>query len=143
MPNHDSALLTGRLKNSDILADLNGVLDHLSGLQRTELVGLIQGYPCLFGDVPSHTNVLEHDVDVGDTEPIRQRFYQVNHDKRKFLDAEVSYMLENGIAELSSSSWASPCLLVPKSDNTLRFCSDFRKVNSVTKPDSISFTTHG
>ena len=45
-------------------------------------------------------------------------------------------MLENGIAEPCSSSWSSPCLLVPKSDNTPRFCSDFRKVNNVTKPDS-------
>ncbi|KAM8771398.1 retrovirus-related Pol polyprotein from transposon 297 [Acanthopagrus schlegelii] len=45
-------------------------------------------------------------------------------------------MLDNGIAQPSSSSWASPCLLVPKSDNTPRFCSDFRKVNHVTKPDS-------
>jgi len=43
-------------------------------------------------------------------------------------------MLDNGIAQPSSSSWASPCLLVPKSDNTPRFC--FRKVNHVTKPDS-------
>ena len=117
LPYRDSALLTGRLKNSEVLADLNGVLDHLSGPQRTELVGLIQGYPCLFGDVPSCTNVLEHDVDVADAEPIRQRFYRVNHDERTFLDAEVSYMLENGIAEPSSSSWASPCLLVLKSDN--------------------------
>lgn len=32
-------------------------------------------------------------------------------------------------------SWASPCLLV-QSDNTPRFCLDFRNVNSVTKPDS-------
>lgn len=45
-------------------------------------------------------------------------------------------MLENGIAEPSNSSWASLCLLVPKSDNIPRFCTDFRKVNSVTKPDS-------
>ena len=79
---------------------------------------LIQGYPCLFGDVPSRTNVLEHDVDVGDAEPIRQQFYRINHEKCKFLDAEVRYMLENGVAEPSSSIWASPCLLVPKSDNT-------------------------
>lgn len=28
-----------------------------------------------------------------------------------------------------------PCLLVPKSSNTPRFCTDFRKVNNVTKPD--------
>ena len=42
-------------------------------------------------------------------------------------------MLEYGIAEPGSSPWSSPCLLVDKSD---RFCTDFRKVNSVMKPDS-------
>ena len=36
----------------------------------------------------------------------------------------------------SASSWASPCILVPKPDKTPRFCTDFRKVNAVTKPDS-------
>lgn len=45
-------------------------------------------------------------------------------------------MLENDIAELSFSSWSSPCLFVPKSDGTMHFWTDFRKVNSVTKPDS-------
>lgn len=44
-------------------------------------------------------------------------------------------MLENHISEPSASSWASPCLLVQKSDNTPRFCSDFRKVNKITKSD--------
>ena len=29
--------------------------------------------------------------------------------------------------------WSSPCVLVPKSDGTYHFCTDFRKVNSVTK----------
>lgn len=45
----------------------------------------------------------------------------------------ILYMLDNGIAGPSSSSWASPCLLVPKSYNTHRFCSDFCKVNK-TRP---------
>ena len=136
LPNHDSALLTGRQKNSEVLADLDGVVGHLSESRRTDLVDLIRGYPSLFGDVPSRTHLLEHDIDVGDATPIKQRFYRVSPEKRKFLDTEVEYMLRNGIAEPSSSSWASPCLLVPKSDKTPRFCSDFRKVNSVTKPDS-------
>lgn len=57
-------------------------------------------------------------------------------DKLKQLDTDVNYLLENTIAELSSSIWVSLCLLVPKSDNTSRFCSDFCKVNSVTKPDA-------
>ena len=45
-------------------------------------------------------------------------------------------MLKNGIAEPSSSSWCLPCLLVPKPDGISRFCNDFCRVNSVTKPDS-------
>ncbi len=45
-------------------------------------------------------------------------------------------MLENNIAVPSYSSWSSPCLLVKKSDSTFRFCTDFRRVNAITKPDS-------
>lgn len=45
-------------------------------------------------------------------------------------------MVENNIAVLSNASWASPCILVPKQDKTARFCTDMRKVNLVTKPDS-------
>lgn len=36
-------------------------------------------------------------------------------------------------------SWTSPCLLVPKSDNTPGFCSNFHKVNCVTKSDCFPF----
>lgn len=43
--------------------------------------------------------------------------------------------MQNGIAEPSCSSWSSPCLLADKSDGTDRFCTDFREVNGVTKPD--------
>ncbi len=52
------------------------------------------------------------------------------------MKKEVTYLLENGLAKPSSSSWSSPCLLTPKSDGTPRFCTDFRKVNAVTVPDS-------
>lgn len=102
--------------------------------KRTQLDGLIKRYVCLFNDTPTCMHLTEHDIDVGDSKPIKQKFYRVHPEKRKYLDAEVKYMLENDMAEPSCSSWASPCLFVPKSDNTPRFCSDFRKVNSVTKP---------
>ncbi len=45
-------------------------------------------------------------------------------------------MLKKDIAEPSFSSWASPSLLVSKSDGSFRFCTDYRKVNAITKPDS-------
>ena len=49
---------------------------------------------------------------------------------------EVEYMFANDISESSKSQWSSPCVLVPKSDGSYRFCTDFRKVNMITKTDS-------
>ena len=53
-----------------------------------------------------------------------------------YLRKEIQYMLENDLIEPSKSNWSSPCILVPKSDGTFRFCTDYRKVNSVTKTDT-------
>lgn len=55
---------------------------------------------------------------------------------RKYIDADAGNMLKNGIAQVSFSSWALPCLLVSKSDNSFCFFSDFTKANSLTKLDS-------
>lgn len=57
----------------------------------------------LFSDVPTQTHVLEHDIDVGSSSPIKQHAYRVNLDKRARLQQQVDYMLENGIEEPSCS----------------------------------------
>ena len=50
-------------------------------------------YPCLFGDIPTCTHLIEHDIDVRDSKPIKQRFYYVHPEKRRYLDAKANYML--------------------------------------------------
>nr|XP_033966242.1 uncharacterized protein LOC117466868 [Pseudochaenichthys georgianus] len=65
----DDGLLRGRLKNSESLANLGGMLGHLTEPRRTELVDLVKNYPCLFGDTPSRTHLIEHDIEVGDAKP--------------------------------------------------------------------------
>lgn len=107
------------------------MLAHFTVEKHTELAELIKSFPSLFGDMPSQTHVIEHDID--DPKPIRQRFYRVS-EKRKVIDGKVEYRLDNHIAVPSSSSWASPCLLVEKSDKSPRCCTNFRKVNAVTRP---------
>lgn len=52
------------------------------------------------------------------------------------MKKEVDYLVEHGFAVPSFSPWSSPCLLEQKSDGSPRFCTDFRKVNSVTVPDA-------
>lgn len=48
-------------------------------------------------------------------------------------------MIQHRVARPSSSPWASPVVLAPKADGSLRFCVDYRKVNSVTRKDVYLF----
>ena len=124
------------LKNSDVLRNLKGKLHHLSPPEQDEMTQLILQFTELFPDVPGRAECVFHDVDIGNTTPIKQHPYRVNPNKLKFLNEEVDYMLRHGIIERSQSEWSSPCILVPKKDGTYRFCTDFRKLNLVTKADS-------
>ncbi|XP_065894244.1 uncharacterized protein [Dysidea avara] len=125
-----------RLKNSDVLLNLEQKLSHLPLQEKEVLTKLICEFTDLFPDVPGKTTVTVHDVDVGETSPIKQHPYRVNPVKLKLMRNEIEYMLRNGIIEPSQSQWSSPCVLVPKSDGTYRFCTDFRKLNGVSKTDS-------
>ncbi|KAM9456054.1 retrovirus-related Pol polyprotein from transposon 17.6 [Clarias gariepinus] len=124
------------LNNSAVLSDLDSYLAHLPENQRADIVQLIRKYDHLFSDVPRQTTILTHDIDVGDSPPIKQHPYRVNPHKREIMKSEIEYLLQHGFATPSQSPWSSPCLLVPKSNLSYRFCTDYRKVNSVTKPDS-------
>ena len=58
----------------------------------------------------------------------------MNPMKLQYLKEEIQYLLDNDFIEPSQSDWSSPCILMP--DGTFRMCTDYRKVNSVTKTDS-------
>jgi len=127
---------TAKLMNSDIFQDLDSKLSHLPPSQRQDLEHLLQEFEHLFPDVPTRTDKIYHDVDVGDAKPVKQHPYRLNPAKQKYLHEEVKYLLENDFIEPSKSNWSSPCILVPKPDGTYRMCTDYRKVNNVTKSDT-------
>lgn len=133
---HLSPTDASKLTNSDVLKNLDSKLSHLEESQRQDLQKLLEKYSDLFPDVPSRTNQIYHDVDVGDAAPVKQHPYRLNPRKQQYLKEEVKYLLENDFIEPSSSSWSSPCILVPKPDGSYRMCTDYRKVNSVTKTDT-------
>lgn len=74
-----------------------------------DLVSLIKEFPFLLGDIPFGTHLFEHNIDVGEAQPVWQCFYHMVLHK---CEAEFQYMLDNNITKPCSTSWASPCLLV-------------------------------
>lgn len=131
----DTAPLSARLSNSELLANLQNFLAHLSAKQRQDVVELLGKFTSILGDAPTLTNVLCHDIKLSKAQPIKQHPYRVNATKRAIMKQETEYLLEKGLAKSSISPWSSPCLLVQKPDNTKRFCTDYRRVNAVTIPD--------
>lgn len=89
MPGPDNTVLYGRLTNSETLQNLEGLLGHLEVSKHRQLVNLVKCYSCLFSDTASQTHLIQHDTDVGDSRPIKQKFYRVHPDKRRYLDSEV------------------------------------------------------
>ena len=71
-----------------------------------------------------------------DTQPIQQRPYPRSLRDKEVIATEVDKMLKAGVIESSTSPWASPVVLVKKSDGTPRFCVDYRKVNAITETDA-------
>ena len=127
-----------KLTNSQVLQNLDHKLAHLESSKKKQMSELIHTYRDVFPDVPRRTNVMYHDVDVGDVMPIKRHPYHVNPEKDKKITQEIEYMLENNIIQPSRSNWSSPCVVVPKSDQSIRFCTDYRKVNTITKTDVYS-----
>ena len=132
----DIPIIVPKLTNSSILNNLDKKLSHLPLSHQQSLKEVLLRFTGLFPDVPTQTDQISHDIDVGNAGPIKQPPYRMNPTKKKFLNDEVQYLLTNNFIQPSKSSWCSPCVLVPKPDGTYRLCIDYRKVNRITKTDS-------
>ncbi|EYC34955.1 hypothetical protein Y032_1232g3776, partial [Ancylostoma ceylanicum] len=89
----------------------------------------------------TQTTLIEHDIDTGSAEPIRQKARPIPLGTRTALRQILLDLQERNIIQPSKSSWASPIVLVQKKDGTLRLCVDYRRVNQVTRIDSYPLPT--
>jgi predicted aspartyl protease len=77
-----------------------------------------------------------HDIKLTDETGIHQRAYRTPQAKESIINESIGKMLKMHVIEPSESDWASPIVLVKKSDGSERFCVDYRKLNAVTIKDS-------
>ena len=125
-----------RNKNFESLNNIDDQLQHLDFDKREQMKSLIHEFKDIFSDLPGLTDKIVHDIDVGDSAPIRQAPYRLNPKKIEIVKSEIESMLEADIIEPSSSPYSSPIIVLTKEDGSARICVDLRKVNDVSKSDS-------
>ena len=78
----------------------------------------------------------KHAINVEGHAPIKlpPRRYPIA--QREVVEKEVKKMLDADIIEPSTSPWSANIVLVKKKDGSVRFCVDYRRLNSVTKKDA-------
>ena len=116
----------------------------LSGLEawpREQARSLLKEYHDIFllekHDM-GHTNATKHKIVLKDpdTPPFKERFRRIPPPQLDEVREHLKLMLDAGVIWPSNSPWCNAVVLVRKKDGSLRFCIEFRKLNSLTVKDS-------
>src|SRR5207248_943542 len=111
-------------------------IGNMTKAQEQELENLLKRYEDIFAKDEydlGRTDIVKHEIDTGDCKPIKQAAYKVNPHKKKIIENEVKKMFKKGVIRKSNSPWSSPITLVPKPNGKWRFCTDYRKLNEITR----------
>ena len=111
-------------------------------MERQELKQLLDEFPAVFSETPGRTELVYHNIETGASPPVRGPVYRLSPEHRQSLRRHLDEVLTGGRIEPSSSPWASPVVMVPKSGpGDYRLCVDYRKLNRITKVDAYPMPT--
>ena len=92
--------------------------------QRSDVETFIGQYPDVFTSLPGRTDLIEHNIKLLTSDPIRSKGYPFPFKIRDVMESEIKEMLELDVIEPSVSPYSSPVVLVPTKDGSVRFCID-------------------
>ncbi|GBM35753.1 Retrovirus-related Pol polyprotein from transposon 17.6 [Araneus ventricosus] len=104
--------------------------------QRKKMSYLLEKFDSIFKPEGDPTPYAEHHINTGNSPPVAGPPYRMNPAKRELLKKELDSLLADGIIEECESPYASPVVLVPKPNGSMRLCVDFRKLNATTIADT-------
>jgi hypothetical protein len=96
--------------------------------------GLLEEFPSVvnaWGRVPVPVHYVQHHIKMSGP-PIASR---LEGGKLEAGRVEFEVMEHDGVFQRSTSPWASPLHMVPKTKGSWRLCGDFRRLNLVTEAD--------
>ena len=68
------------------------------------------------------TNLIEHKIDIGNYQPIKQRQHRLPQSLHGEVEKHVQELLDADIIQKSESPWASPLLIIKQKKNKILFC---------------------
>lgn len=82
-----------------------------------------------------NATAIQHNIDKGTSRPIKERMRRTPMCFMSEEESHLKQMLAAGIIEPSTSEWESAPVLIIKRDGRVRWCVDYRKLNSVINKD--------
>lgn len=110
--------------------------DGINDVDKNKLKLLLEEYKDCFSNSLKDlgfTTETEMVIHLEDSEPVVYRPYRLAFTERQHVRDMVQEMLDSGIVRESSSSFASPIVLVNKKSGEKRLCVDYRALNKKTK----------
>ena len=91
-------------------------LSHLTDGQQAAIQGLIRDLSEVINPRLGLTDVLEYEIQLEETTPVRLPPYRLAPPKMKVMKDKIAEMLKQGIIRPSRSNYSSPMFLVPKGE---------------------------
>jgi transposase InsO family protein len=114
---------------------LRAKLNHLSREEADKTFETLRPFASMWDGHLGKIEAVQHHI-VTDGPPVASQPYRAGPTARQAIDTEIDRMIAMDVIEPCSGPWASPIVLIPKPDGSIRFCVDYRRLNSVTRKDS-------
>jgi hypothetical protein len=112
-------------------------LAHLTAQERKTVFQMLGKHLSMWDGMLGNVQTTSHRIElVPDAAPVHVQPSRAGARAREAESSEVKRMLKAGIIEPTTSEWASPVVLIPKPDGSMRFCIDYRRLNALTVRDS-------
>ena len=132
--------MTTKNKQKSDMPKVNLENSDLNESQKEQVLDLLRQYKDVFAvdknDLGSYNQSKVRIELTEGARPLKQPLRRSTAEEKRIIKEEVNRMLNAGIIEPSQSPWSSPVVLVRKKNGEIRFCVDFRYLNSVTIKDA-------
>ena len=134
MQDRVTRILDAKYEKAD-LSQLCSQQKHLSTHEQGLLLKVLKNYEHLFDGTLGEWKGTGVSFELkADAKPYHAKPYPIAHVHEKPTKTECDRLVKLGVLEeCHESEWAAPTFIIPKKNHTVRFISDFRRLNQVLK----------